>query len=55
LKPMEYKTVNDWTICNVVVAGKEGHELFHKQKFIGRYESYGEAVNEYKRLTGGKK
>jgi hypothetical protein len=51
MKPMEYKTVGDFTIVNVILAGKEGHELFHKQKFIGRYETYELAKAKWKELT----
>jgi hypothetical protein len=51
MKPMEYKTVGDYTITNVILAGKEGHELFHKQTFIGRYETYELARDKWKELT----
>jgi hypothetical protein len=52
MKPMEYKTVGDYTITNVILAGKEGYELFHKQTFIGRYETYELAKAKWKELTG---
>jgi hypothetical protein len=51
MKPMEYKTVGDYTIVNVILAGKEGHELFHKQTFIGRYETFELAKSKWKELT----
>jgi hypothetical protein len=52
VNPMEYKTVGDYTIVNVILAGKEGYELFHKQTFIGRYETYELAKAKWKELTG---
>jgi hypothetical protein len=51
MKPMEYKKSGDWTIACVVLAGKEGYELFHKQTFIGRYETYELAKAKWKELT----
>jgi hypothetical protein len=48
---MEYKTVGDWTISNVILAGKEGHELFKKNQFIGRYETFELAKAKWKELT----
>jgi hypothetical protein len=51
VNPMEYKTVGDYTIVNVILAGKEGYELFHKQTFIGRYETYELAKAKWKELT----
>lgn len=52
MKPMEFKQSGDWTITNVILAGKEGYELFNKNQFIGRYETYELAKAKWKELTG---